>query len=186
MLSKDDSTHSDLAEIENLSTSAKRIYSSSTFPSYPTLGEALSADDAKLLGLHSIYHLCQMVLLCPLISLFSGRRLDPEFDSGTSNESVRTHAEIVTKHAVLHGQLIRHYIYRGCDVTKLTPLVGYASFVAASILVALVKSETRRHRDRCDGIMQASDQLLDLIKDTLDLLSVLQVFWEPLESMVSA
>ena len=179
VLTRDNTT--DLVEIENLSAAADRLYHSDTFPSFASLVTVASEDNARLLGLHSIYHLCQMVLLCPLISLFSGRQLSP----APSRESTRSYAETITRHAINHGQLIRQYINRACDVTKLSPLVGFSSFVATSILVSLVKSETRRHRNRQSGRMQISSRMLDLVKGSLDVLDVLEVFWVPLRPMVS-
>lgn len=159
---------------------AKHIYESPQFPQYKISSEITDSDHARLLGLHSLYYLCQMVSRCPVVSLFSGRPLDPEH----SREKGRVHAEIASKHAISHSQLIRDYLSRGRDISKLSPLIGFASFVAASIFITLLRSAARRRQIRDQGPMQISKQLLGFIQDTLDILSSLQEFWEPLKPMV--
>jgi hypothetical protein len=159
---------------------AKHIYESPQFPPYKIGSQTTDTDHARLLGLHSLYYLCQMVSRCPLVSLFSGRPLDPEH----SREKSRVHAEIARNQAISHSQLIRDYLSRGRDISKLSPLVGFASFVAASIFTTLLRSAARRRQITEQRPMQISKQLLGPIHDVLDILSSLQAFWEPLKPMV--
>ncbi|KAI0010975.1 hypothetical protein F4779DRAFT_616042 [Xylariaceae sp. FL0662B] len=180
VLSRTNQEKPDIAGIQSLSGLARRIYESSQFPPYTTGGETVPKDYARLVGLNSLYHLCQMVVLCPLVSLFSGRQVNP----GDSEHTSRAHAEIVTKHALQHGQLIRDYVAGRHDISKLSPLVGFASFVATSIFLTLLRSRARRHRDEQEGPAQIYRRLLRLIQDTIDVLTILKVFWEPLEPMV--
>lgn len=181
ILSRTSQEEPDIVWIERLSAIAKQIYESSQFPPWSTGKDTISKDHARILGLHSLYHLCQMVVLCPLVSLFSGRQAKP----GDSREQTRANAEIMTKHAIMHGQLIRDYIVGRGDISKLSPLVGFAGFVATSIFLTLLRSGARRHQDRQEGLVQTSHQLLVMIQDTIDILSILQTFWEPLRPMVS-
>ena len=125
-------------------------------------------DHARLLGLHSLYHLCQIVVLCPLVSLFSGRQVIP----GDSEDQTRANAETVTQHAIRPGQLIRDYISRSKDISKLSPLVGFASFVATSIFLALLRVQARLHRDNQEEPAPVSHLWLVLIHDTIDMFGI--------------
>ncbi|EGU79870.1 hypothetical protein FOXB_09632 [Fusarium oxysporum f. sp. conglutinans Fo5176] len=155
---------------------AKDIYQSSQFPPYVTGNEGTGRDIARLLGLHSLYHLCQIVLLCPLVSLFSGRR-------GITGEGTQNHAQTITKHAIHQGHLIRDYIAKKQDISKLSSHVGFASFVSTSIILTLLRSRARRHRDDENTRDHVSHTLVTLIQDSIDILSILQTFWEHLEPM---
>ncbi|KAG7409319.1 hypothetical protein Forpe1208_v011525 [Fusarium oxysporum f. sp. rapae] len=166
----------DVTHILHLSCLAKDIYDSSQFPPYITGNEGTGRDVARLLGLHSLYHLCQLVLLCPLVSLFSGRR-------GITGEGTQNHAQTITKHAIHHGQLVRDYISRREDISKLSSHVGFASFVSTSIILTLLRSRARRHHDDGYARDHVSHALVTLIQDSIDILSILQTFWEHLEPM---
>ncbi|KAF5629787.1 fungal transcriptional regulatory [Fusarium tjaetaba] len=157
---------------------AKDIYDSSQFPPYTT-GNESTGNIARLLGLHSLYHLCQIVLLCPLVSLFSGRR-------GIAGATTQTHAETIIKHAIHHGHLIRDYLTRRQDVSKLSSHVGFASFVSTSIILTLLRSRARRHHADGNTRDHVSHALVTLIQDSIDILSILQTFWEHLEPMTSS
>lgn len=167
----------DVAQILHLSSLTKDIYDSSQFPPYVT-GNESTGNIARLLGLHSLYHLCQIVLLCPLVSLFSGRR-------GIAGETTQNHAETIIKHAIHHGHLIRDYIVRRQDISKLSSHVGFASFVSTSIILTLLRSRARRHRGDGNTRNHVSHALMTVIQDSIDILSILQTFWEHLEPMVS-
>ncbi|KAJ4188859.1 hypothetical protein NW755_006355 [Fusarium falciforme] len=121
-----------------------------------------------------------MAVRCPLVSLFSGQPQDP----GVSRDRTRVNAEVVCKHALMHCMLIRDYVSREGDITRLSSLVGFASFVATSILLALARSEARR-RGNEDGLIQASNQFLQLMQDTMNLLDVLKIYWQPLVLMAT-
>ncbi|KAF4335471.1 fungal transcriptional regulatory [Fusarium beomiforme] len=108
-------------KIEHLAKMAKDIYESSQFPPYNTGNEDACQDLARLLGLHSLYHLCQIVVLCPLVSLFSCRR-------GNQGDS-RGHAEDITKHAIRHGQLIRDYIISHALLTLIQDSIDILSIL---------------------------------------------------------
>lgn len=171
-----------IPEVEALSATADRIYKSYQYhPSFGRRGGPPTLDDAKLLGLHSLYHLCRIVLLCPLVSLFSGHRQQAPTvaDNGPAN------AAIVAEHALLHCRLIREYILASCDIRKISPLTAFASFVASSVLLTLVKSSRRR----CPGAHGESRrtllQLSRYVRDTSNVLTILQMYWLPLRPMVS-
>ncbi|KAF5640183.1 Zn(2)-Cys(6) zinc finger domain protein [Fusarium sp. NRRL 25303] len=155
---------------------AKEIYESSHFPAYVTANEGVGRDIARLLGLHSLYHLCQIVLLCPLVSLFSGQR-------GIAGERTQSHAQTIAKHAIHHGHLIRDYIAKQQDVSKLSSHVGFASFVSTSIILTLLRSRARRHHEDGHTRDHVSQALVTLIQDSIDILSILETFWEHLEPM---
>ncbi|KAF5683512.1 fungal transcriptional regulatory [Fusarium denticulatum] len=178
LINRDKQESPDVTQILHLSSLAKVIYDSSQFPPYVTDNES-SGNIARLLGLHSLYHLCQIVLLCPLVSLFSGRR-------GIAGETTQNHAETIIKHAIHHGHLIRDYITRRQDVSKLNSHVGFASFVSTSIILTLLKSRARRHHDDGNTRDHVSHALVTLIQDSIDILSILQTFWEHLEPMTSS
>ncbi|EXA36739.1 hypothetical protein FOVG_12625 [Fusarium oxysporum f. sp. pisi HDV247] len=176
LINRDKQESPDVTHILHLSSLAKDIYQSSQFPPYVTGNEGTGRDIARLLGLHSLYHLCQIVLLCPLVSLFSGRR-------GITGEGTQNHAQTITKHAIHHGHLIRDYIARKQDISKLSSHVGFASFVSTSIILTLLRSRARRHRDDENTRDHVSHTLVTLIQDSIDILSILQTFWEHLEPM---
>ncbi|KAF5594951.1 fungal transcriptional regulatory [Fusarium pseudocircinatum] len=178
LLNRHKQESSDVTQILHLSSLAKDIYDSSQFPPYVT-GNESTGNIARLLGLHSLYHLCQIVLLCPLVSLFSGRRY-------IAGEATQNHAETIIKHAIHHGHLIRDYITRRQDVSKLSSHVGFASFVSTSIILTLLRSRARRYHDDGNTRDHVSHALVTLIQDSIDILSILQTFWEHLEPMTSS
>lgn len=137
----------------------------------------MDRDLARLLGIHSLYHLCQISLLCPLVSLFSGRRDYPE-------DGTRGRAETITKHVVRHGQLIRDYIFRKQDISRLNCHVGFAIYVSTSIILTLLRSRARRHQHDEQARPHVSHELSKLVQDSIDTLCILQCFWKPLQPMV--
>lgn len=169
-------------EIEMLSGSASQIYESSTFPPYfSTLGKS-TRDNARLLDLHSLYHLCQMVLHCRTVPLFSGRLGKPTF----SPESIQKTAATVVWHATMQSRLVDDYLSKGCDVTKISPMVAFASFIAASVLAIIIKSQRLAGKERSDEQAERySNTALGWIQDAVDLLNVLQEFWQALRPTVS-
>jgi hypothetical protein len=177
LINREKQENPDVTHIQQLSQLAKHIYDSNLFPPYATGNESPGRDMARLLGLHSLYHLCQIVLLCPLVSLFSGRR-------GIAGDSTQGYAQTITKHAIYHGQLIRDYIARKQDISKLSSHVGFASFVSTSIILTLLRSRARRHQHEHTRD-HVSHAIVTLIQDSIDILSILQTFWEPLQPMVS-
>ncbi|VTT58041.1 unnamed protein product [Fusarium fujikuroi] len=176
LINRDKRESPDVTRILHLSSLAKEIYESSHFPAYVTGNEGVGRDIARLLGLHSLYHLCQIVLLCPLVSLFSGQR-------GIAREKTQSHAQTIAKHAIHHGHLIRDYIAKRQDISKLSSHIGFASFVSTSIILTLLRSRARRHHDDGHTRDHVSQALVTLIQDSIDILSILETFWEHLEPM---
>ncbi|SCV52023.1 uncharacterized protein FFB14_12369 [Fusarium fujikuroi] len=176
LINRDKRESPDVTRVLHLSSLAKEIYESSHFPAYVTGNEGVGRDIARLLGLHSLYHLCQIVLLCPLVSLFSGQR-------GIAGEKTQSHAQTIAKHAIHHGHLIRDYIAKRQDISKLSSHVGFASFVSTSIILTLLRSRARRHHDDGHTRDHVSQALVTLIQDSIDILSILETFWEHLEPM---
>lgn len=179
----------EVSQIELLSSRARQLYDSATFPALDVRGNMNSQepgwDHARLAGLHSLYHLVQMVLLCPLVSVFSGRQ--QQSGDMSDADAGRHKAGTVIEHAGAHRRLIQDFLRESRDVTRITPLMGFACFVAASILLTAVKSKLRRgesvgrrHSDLDASILQVSI----VLRDTLDILETLQTFWEPLKAMV--
>ncbi|KAF5009693.1 hypothetical protein FDECE_4102 [Fusarium decemcellulare] len=167
----------DIPQIEALSTTANRIYEPHRH-SFPTFGHRdglPSKDDIKRLGLHSLYHLCQMVLLCPLVSLFSGHR---QHETRIENNA-RVNAKVVAQHALQHCQLIRKYIAASSDLSKITPLTAFGSFVAASLLITLLKSSKRPQEESRRTFLH----LARFVQDTSGVLDILQIYWKPLGPM---
>ncbi|RGP81424.1 fungal transcriptional regulatory [Fusarium longipes] len=174
IMTRNSRSQPNILEIEHLSHLAKGIYESTHFPTFPARAE-VTEHQTGVLGLHSLYHMCQIIVLCPLVSLFSGRNVN----NGHPSDNTRIHAESVTKHALSHCKLIHDYVAAKSDISKLSPLVGFGSFVATSILLTLLKSRARRHQDKA----KVSQSLLRMIQDTVDILNILQTYWEPLEQM---
>ncbi|KAH7006775.1 hypothetical protein EDB80DRAFT_777500 [Ilyonectria destructans] len=173
------SKNADLPQVEALSAAANRVFDPQRFPPSFGGGRTPGKDSARLLGLHSLYHLCRMVLLCPLVSLFSGRRQE----AATVTNNARADAEIVAQHALVHCRLIREYILTPCDMSKISPLTAFASFVAASILLMLAKSSIRRSQDAQEELTQTLLQLSVFVQDTFSVLDTLQTYWKPLGPM---
>jgi hypothetical protein len=188
-LAKTAPSAAEVSQIELLSSRARQLYDSATFPTLDVRGNMNSQepgwDHARLVGLHSLYHLVQMVLLCPLVSVFSGwQRQSGDMSDADAG---RHKAGTVIEHAGAHRRLIQDFLRESRDVTRITPLMGFACFVAASILLTAVKSKLRRgepvgrrHSDLDASILQVSI----VLRDTLDILETLQTFWEPLKAMV--
>ncbi|KAJ0126544.1 Uncharacterized protein HZ326_30356 [Fusarium oxysporum f. sp. albedinis] len=168
-----------ITELEELSAAASRIYGSHEY--FPSFGRTPIKSDSQLLGLHSLYHLCRMVVISPLVSLFSGRRqsIPTIVDNGPAN------AAIVAQHALQHCRMIREYMSSSYDLTKVTPLIAFASFVATSLILTLIQSSKHRcHAEEAES-RRTLAQISLYAQDTCHLLTTLQTYWYPLRSMVS-
>ncbi|KAI3571528.1 hypothetical protein IWW34DRAFT_898113 [Fusarium oxysporum f. sp. albedinis] len=169
-----------ITELEELSAAASRIYGSHEY--FPSFGRTPIKSDSQLLGLHSLYHLCRMVVISPLVSLFSGRRqsIPTIVDNGPAN------AAIVAQHALQHCRMIREYMSSSYDLTKVTPLIAFASFVATSLILTLIQSSKHRcHAEEAES-RRTLAQISLYAQDTCHLLTTLQTYWYPLRSMAQA
>ncbi|KAF2010174.1 hypothetical protein BU24DRAFT_467649 [Aaosphaeria arxii CBS 175.79] len=167
------------SQLKTLAATAKHLFNPQQLsPSFADNGSQVQ-DHARLLGMHSLYHLCRMVALSPLVTIFSGRRLPTERVESTT----RAYAEAVADHALQHCQLVHAYVLKSHDITKISSLTAFASFVATSILATLVKSRIRRHHDMPNDFNQMLRQVLIFLRDSVDILDILQLTWEPLRPM---
>lgn len=178
---RQDSAIVDVSQLKALFAAADRVFSPERFPA-PYFGHrATTQEDVGLLGLHSLYHLCRMVSLCPLVAVFSGRHRVADTAS-----SARANAAVVAEHALLHCRLMHDYVLpsKSRDITKISSLTAFACFVATSILLTLITARARRARTARDDLGQTYHQVLMFVRDTLGILDSLQTFWEPLRPMV--
>ncbi|KAF5266282.1 hypothetical protein FOXYS1_2879, partial [Fusarium oxysporum] len=167
-----------ITELEELSAAASRICRSHEY--FPSFGRTPIKSDSQLLGLHSLYHLCRMVVISPLVSLFSGSRqgIPTIVDNGPAN------AAIVAQHALQHCRMIREYMSSSYDLTKVTPLIAFASFVATSLILTLIQSSKHRCHDEETESRRTLAQISLYARDTCHLLTTLQTYWYPLRSML--
>ncbi|KXJ85491.1 hypothetical protein Micbo1qcDRAFT_180795, partial [Microdochium bolleyi] len=206
------STPPDVAQFEALTAKTQDVYSAASFPATRPRsgGTADSSDHARLVGLHSLYHLCRMVLLCPLVALFSGHQHQHQQQeqeqqpsaAAAAAHAVRSKAETAVEHALAQHRLVREYTAAaaGGDATRISPLTAFASFVSASILLTAVKPELSSHTqssssscaapagdgDGDGGVISNSlAQVLLIAEGTLHLLETLQTFWKPLEPLAA-
>ncbi|KAJ0131224.1 hypothetical protein HZ326_25683 [Fusarium oxysporum f. sp. albedinis] len=102
--------------------------------------------------------------------------------------SVGSNASIVAQHALQHCRLIGEYIATSPDLSKITPLTAFASYLATPVVVALIKftglSGHRRKSARSE-FRQSLVQISRYIQDTSHILNTLQMIWQPLAPMVS-
>ncbi|KAI3571301.1 hypothetical protein IWW34DRAFT_898849 [Fusarium oxysporum f. sp. albedinis] len=172
--------NSDIRELEQFSAAESHIYESQQHS--PSFGGTCTKDDAKLLGLHSLYYLCRMFAICPLASLFSGYCQN----SPTTVANDPANASIVAQHALQHCRLIGEYIATSPDLSKITPLTAFASYLATPVVVALIKftglSGHRRKSARSE-FRQSLVQISRYIQDTSHILNTLQMIWQPLAPM---
>ena len=141
---------------------------------------AAEPNDSRLLGLHSLYHLCRMTLLCPQVSIFSGR---PQPESSPKDDAP-ARAQVIITHAVAQSQLVRDYLSKSGDISTISPLTGFSSFVSASTLLNAAKSWVSRTQPADDASRNGLFEVLTIISETLSLLEVLQTYWATLRPMV--
>ncbi|KAJ5116797.1 hypothetical protein N7456_001145 [Penicillium angulare] len=80
----------------------------------------------------TLYRQCQITIHSMIVPLFSGIPTDPSINLETQREA----AETVIKHADVFQCLLEPYLSGRNHVSFLSPLVGYAAFVAAIVLLA--------------------------------------------------
>ncbi|KAH7027169.1 uncharacterized protein B0I36DRAFT_432508 [Microdochium trichocladiopsis] len=210
ILVRHSSTPPDVAQFEALTAKTQDVYSAASFPAARPRsgGTADSSDHARLVGLHSLYHLCRMVLLCPLVAMFSGHQHQQQHQqpsAAAAAHTVRSKAETAVEHALAQHRLVREYAAAaaGGDATRISPLTLFASFVSTSILPTAAKPEVSSHpqpppppsssSSPCaapaagDGgvISNSLAQVLLIAEGTLYLLETLQTFWKPLEPLTA-
>ncbi|RYP08013.1 hypothetical protein DL764_002159 [Monosporascus ibericus] len=83
----------------------------------------------------------------------------------------------------MHAGLLQLYLSREGDMTQTSPMIGFAGFVSASILVILAKSQKKRWAANADRQAKHLVPLAGWVRDAIDVLDVLGVFWERLQTL---
>ena len=166
-------------DLETLSSTVHHLYLSETFPKIDNDGAKQGSN--RLLGLHSLYHLCQMILLCPLVSIFSGQ---PQSD-GSPQEDAPAKARVILSHAIEQARLVRGFLARSGDISTISPLTGFSSFVSASTLLNAAKSWMSRIQPEDVSAGNGLYEISNILSETLDLLDTLQIYWTSLRPTVS-
>ncbi|KAF9785576.1 hypothetical protein IL306_005743 [Fusarium sp. DS 682] len=120
-----------------------------------------------------------MTLLCPLVSIFSGRP-QPE---NSPKDDAPAKAQVIITHAVAQAQLVRDYLSKSGDISTVSPLTGFSSFVSASTLLNAAKSWVSRTQPSDDASRNVLYKVSTIISETLNLLEVLQTYWVALRPM---
>ncbi|KAI5457057.1 hypothetical protein BGZ63DRAFT_82703 [Mariannaea sp. PMI_226] len=162
-------TDLDDVEVARLAGVATRIYQSKSFPRQIT---SESENLELVMLLHSLYHLCQIVLHSSRVPLFSGHQSNQHIPQEVVNSS----AEAVLQHAKCEAYLLGDYLARAPDLMKLCPVVGFAAFVAGWVFVLCAKSQQHRNISFTD-INLADSRWTDSIKEILD---TIKMYFQPL------
>lgn len=164
-------------ELENLASLSDQVKDSVTFPILPDLYKKSSRDDALIVFVHSVYHLCQMVIHSAIL-----RRSSPgSVGSHELPDALKRSVEAALAHANHVGILLKQYFDHDCDSTRLGPFVGYAAYIATCILVAFSTVSTRHSSSQHIKLRKRE---CELVVPMMKMIDSLAVFWKPLSKLV--
>jgi hypothetical protein len=115
------------------------------------------------------------------VSTFSGHAQS----GSTQKEDSSARAQIIIEHAVEQAQLVRNFLLKFGDISTISPLTGFSSFISASILLNAAKSWISRTEPGEEDMRSCLSHVSTVVSETLELLGVLKTYWATLGPMVS-
>ncbi|GJC89577.1 hypothetical protein ColLi_12415 [Colletotrichum liriopes] len=167
-------------ELQRLAEAVTRASKSETFPAYPSKFANDDTNQVNVVAVHSLYHMCQVVLHSSTVPLFSGKPRR----STEAIQSVWKAADITVRHAISHAQLLREHLKGRGDFTRINPVTGFTGFISASVLLAVLKCQDRR-RGNTNHFGAQLEFFAVWIQDAIHVLEILGAFWDRLRPLIT-
>ena len=173
----DPSSDPPIEKSEDLASLSDQLKDSVSFPILPDVYKKSTQDDALIVLVHSVYHLCQIVIHSAVLRRFSSGFVG----SRELPSALKRSVEAALANANHIGVLLRQYLENDRDSTRLGPFVGYAAYIATCIFVAFSTVSTRHSSARH---VKLQEREVELVAPMIEMIDSLAVFWKPLSKLV--